>query len=191
MRRPMGERGRVPTGSGWGVIPLLGRAWYVHGAFEASDPALVADALRVRADVPPSSDSRNMHCDRYFFESEAMAARVLAGLVRAGLGGRFSRVLPSMRVLDYPSGGYIRPHTDGVQWDAATASPTTTSFLLYLADSRETGATNFLAAKHEGAEVLATCRPRRGSLLVFPHAVPHEGLGVGAEGKLVLRGDLY
>ena len=38
---------------------------------------------------------------------------------------------------------------------------------------------------------LASVQPRRGRLLVFPHACPHAGLAVQAAPKLLLRGELY
>jgi hypothetical protein len=39
--------------------------------------------------------------------------------------------------------------------------------------------------------VMASVRPARGRLLVFPHACPHEGLAVVEVPKLLLRGELY
>ena len=40
-------------------------------------------------------------------------------------------------------------------------------------------------------QVLATVEPRRGRLLVFPHACPHAGLAVIDAPKLLLRGEFY
>jgi hypothetical protein len=39
-------------------------------------------------------------------------------------------------------------------------------------------------------EELAAVSPRRGSILVFPHATPHVGNCVGAQRKVLLRGDM-
>ena len=39
--------------------------------------------------------------------------------------------------------------------------------------------------------VLQSVTPRAGSILLFPHATPHEGTAVGSHRKLLLRGDLY
>ena len=40
-------------------------------------------------------------------------------------------------------------------------------------------------------QVLARVEPRRGRLLVFPHACPHAGLAVIDAPKLLLRGEFY
>ena len=40
-------------------------------------------------------------------------------------------------------------------------------------------------------QVLARVEPRRGRLLVFPHACPHAGLAVVEAPKLLLRGEFY
>lgn len=78
----------------------------------------------------------------------------------------------------------------------------TTSFLLYLSTSVDTGETNFLVTGSEedtrdqtdgedgASSILYSVQPQRGSLLVFPHDAYHEGVGVGAEGKILLRGNL-
>ena len=39
-------------------------------------------------------------------------------------------------------------------------------------------------------EELAAVSPRRGSILMFPHATPHMGNGVGNQRKALLRGEL-
>ena len=41
------------------------------------------------------------------------------------------------------------------------------------------------------AKVLFGAQPTRGSILLFPHAVPHRGACVGMCPKILLRGDLY
>ena len=41
------------------------------------------------------------------------------------------------------------------------------------------------------AYVVAEAAPRVGSILVFPHLAPHEGLPVWDEPKILLRGDCY
>ena len=69
---------------------------------------------------------------------------------------------------------------------------TTTSFLLYLETVPEGagGETEFLADL-DGGDVVYAARPVAGSILLFPHDVPHQGSGVGRFPKVLLRGDLY
>ena len=79
-----------------------------------------------------------------------------------------------------------------VRLDEETATPTTTSFLLYLEDipEGEGGETEFLTSVADGEEVEAVV-PRSGSILLFPHNTPHQGNAVGKFPKILLRGDLY
>jgi len=93
-----------------------------------------------------------------------------------------------MRFIEYDVGGYIAAHQDGVKFDTKTGKQSTTSFLLYLKDTCEGGTTDFLDCP-EG-EVLHSVEPRRGWILIFPHSALHEGTGVGADAKFLLRGDL-
>jgi len=57
-----------------------------------------------------------------------------------------------------------------------------------LAGAHIGGTTDFLSAT--SGEVLHSVVPRRGSILLFPHEALHEGTGVGADSKFLLRGDL-
>ena len=66
----------------------------------------------------------------------------------------------------------------------------THTFLLYLRDCADGGETELLHTLASG-EVIATCAPRRGRLLLFPHACPHAGRAVRAAAKLLLRGEIY
>jgi hypothetical protein len=43
----------------------------------------------------------------------------------------------------------------------------------------------------EEPRVLFAARPKRGSVLLFPHDVAHRGACVGMHAKVLLRGDLY
>ena len=43
----------------------------------------------------------------------------------------------------------------------------------------------------EEVKVLFGARPVRGSILLFPHDIPHRGNCVGMCPKILLRGDLY
>ena len=100
-------------------------------------------------------------------------------------------------------------------FDPTTNQHSTTSFLLYLTNVEDGGATVFLAGGRwgqgdappvvmgtraekkaeqvagNGAGGVAEAAPRVGSILVFPHLAPHEGLPVWDEPKILLRGDCY
>ncbi|KAL0491290.1 hypothetical protein AKO1_002373 [Acrasis kona] len=130
--------------------------------------------------------SYNMLADRKWFESEEIGTSILNAIPETY---KFTRVLPSLRFIIYPSGGFIAPHVDGVRFDAVTQHPSTHSFLLYMIDTLEGGATEFLTAIR-GGEVVETIQPKRGSILIFPHNIPHQGTGVDTS-KILLRGDLY
>ena len=162
----------------------LANCFFLHGLFEESFMEMLG---KLAAQLPGDTSSHNMAATRRFFESEQLGEALLARLPRA-LG--YSRVLPSMRFIEYDIGGYIRPHTDGVMVDSVTGARSTTSFLLYLQDTPSEGTTDFLDNVADG-NVLHSVSPRRGSILLFPHDTPHEGTGVGCERKVLLRGDLF
>mmetsp|Transcript_25536 Transcript_25536/g.82289 ORF Transcript_25536/g.82289 Transcript_25536/m.82289 type:complete len:178 (-) Transcript_25536:15-548(-) len=72
---------------------------------------------------------------------------------------------------------------------------TSHSFLLYLTDCEIGGETQLLEhmvprVEDNPSVVSAVCAPRRGRLLMFPHACIHAGAPVPALPKLVLRGDV-
>jgi hypothetical protein len=65
------------------------------------------------------------------------------------------------------------------------------TFILYLTDCSAGGETVLLERLVQPS-VLATVTPRRGRLLVFPHACPHKAQPVVAHGlpKILLRGEM-
>ena len=103
----------VPEG-----IPSLRGVRYVHGAFPES---FLRKLERVREETPVTLASGNMYADRRFLRDEALAKEVLSYLPKH-LG--FAHVLSDMRFIEYPPGGHILPHTDGVHRDQVTASAT-------------------------------------------------------------------
>ena len=208
----------VPEG-----IPSLRGVRYVHGAFPES---FLRQLERVREGTPVTLASGNMYADRRFLRDEALAKEVLRYLPKH-LG--FAHVLSDMRFIEYPPGGHIPPHTDGVRRDQVTGVDSTHSMLLFTRDvpEGEGGETEFLdgvggragsASEAWGASglearrirdetagtppttpepeleeprVLFAARPKRGSVLLFPHDVAHRGACVGMHAKVLLRGDLY
>ena len=208
----------VPEG-----IPSLRDVRYVHGAFPES---FLRKLERVREETPVTLASGNMYADRRFLRDDALAKEVLTYLPKH-FG--FAHVLSDMRFIEYPPGGHILPHTDGVRRDEVTGVDSTHSMLLFTRDvpEGEGGETEFLdgvggesgvgvggvgSVRAGGATgsrrdrgyaaddaqpeleepcVLFAARPKRGSVLLFPHDVAHRGACVGMHAKVLLRGDLY
>mmetsp|Transcript_24465 Transcript_24465/g.33729 ORF Transcript_24465/g.33729 Transcript_24465/m.33729 type:complete len:187 (+) Transcript_24465:163-723(+) len=144
----------------------------------------------LRWKVPGSTSSHNMYATRHFLCDPDLAEQLRSYLPK---NLQISHVLSDMRVIDYPAGGYIAPHVDGVRTDAETGVESTTSFLLYLEDvpEGEGGETEFLTSIERDGDVLWSVRPKSGNILIFPHNVPHQGAGVGNYPKVMLRGDMY
>ena len=67
-------------------------------------------------------------------------------------------------------------HTDGTIMHPVRGTKSSHTFLLYLTDCAQGGETVFLRSVND-AEPIACATPRRGSLLVFAHRMPHAGLG--------------
>ena len=124
----------VPEG-----IPSLRGVRYVHGAFPES---FLRQLERVREGTPVTLASGNMYADRRFLRDEALAKEVLRYLPKH-LG--FAHVLSDMRFIEYPPGGHILPHTDGVRRDQVTGVDSTHS-MLFTRDvpEGEGGETEFL-----------------------------------------------
>mmetsp|Transcript_11254 Transcript_11254/g.20906 ORF Transcript_11254/g.20906 Transcript_11254/m.20906 type:complete len:568 (-) Transcript_11254:1366-3069(-) len=108
-----------------------------------------------------------------------------------------SVVYPFMRFLSYEEqGGYLAPHVDLSRTDFS-GHVSTHTFILYLEDCDQGGETSLLTlAKNFGQHgnvpaeyILSTVRPKRGRLLLFPHACPHEGRETIAVPKRLLRGE--
>lgn len=100
--------------------------------------------------------------------------------------------LPFMRFLCYSeSGTILAPHVDLSRVDVDSGQQSTHTFILYLTDCNQGGATSLIHSlsgpgRHEK---LAVVRPVRGRLLLFPHFCPHEGEAVVDVPKLLIRGE--
>lgn len=193
---PLASEADCETDSRYGVtvpegVSALRGVHYLHGLFPE---AFMAELEAIRASTPVTLGSRNMYANRRFLRSESLAAKVLAHLP-PDLG--FTHVLSDLRFIEYPPGGHILAHVDGVRRDDVTFRESTTSMLLFTEDvpEGEGGETEFLTSLEgeagEEPEVLFGARPSRGSILLFPHQVPHRGACVGMHPKILLRGDLY
>ena len=102
-------------------------------------------------------------------------------------------VYPHMRFLHYAdSGAVLAPHVDLSRLDIYGKLRSTHSFLLYLTNCEQGGETALLdAVAGAGSNIaLATVKPKRGRLLLFPHRCPHKGLLVEDVPKLLIRGEV-
>lgn len=103
------------------------------------------------------------------------------------------QVFAHMRFLNYSiAGTTLNPHVDICRVDLASGVRSTHTFILYLTDCETGGETSLLGdVSGEGRQdVLARIAPRRGRLLLFPHACPHEGNAVMDVPKILLRGEV-
>jgi hypothetical protein len=131
----------------------------------------------------------------YFCDAEGE----LGALLRESIASAFATensgrshvvVLNQMRFLCYfESGAVLAPHTDLCRIDPMTNERSTHTFILYLSDCEHGGETNLLRGL-ESDEVLASVKPKRSRLLLFPHLCPHEGSKVEDVPKLLLRGEI-
>mmetsp|Transcript_10614 Transcript_10614/g.11713 ORF Transcript_10614/g.11713 Transcript_10614/m.11713 type:complete len:123 (-) Transcript_10614:78-446(-) len=92
-------------------------------------------------------------------------------------------------------GGELRPHVDLAKSDPITEMRSTHTFILYLRDCDDGGETALLKKlSEEGSEgyhqSISEISPKRGRILVFPHACPHQGMKVVSTPKILLRGEI-
>ena len=134
------------------------------------------------------------------------------GIGGGGGGGGEWHAEGRVRILRYTSeGGQLPAHVDlprtcSVPTTTSTTTTTTTktthSFLIYLTDCARGGETVLLDAlpgdakvAHQGGvapgdrKTLARVVPRRGRLLLMPHACPHAAAPVVDAPKVVIRGE--
>merc|ERR1712048_208453 len=111
--------------------------------------------------------------------------------------------MPHMRFLSYPEpGGALPPHVDLAR-TCADGRRSTYSFLLYLTDCMRGGETTFLECldgdaalapsgglAHGPRKAVAAIEPRRGRLLLMPHACPHSAAPVIDAPKVLIRGEV-
>jgi len=156
---------------------------YVHNAV---DETLLEALEALRTTLPAEALNVRMgDATRRRFRSDEVARRITATLA---VHRREPLVASAaLRFIEYAAAGFIARHTDGPSFDEMLARETTHSFLLYLATTRDGGATQFVCGDDV---IIATVTPRRGSLLVFPHEIPHQGEACAADPKILLRGDL-
>lgn len=102
-----------------------------------------------------------------------------------GLNWRF-------RVYEYPTGGIFTPHVDE-RMDLGDGKITLYTFMIYLNENLDGGATTFFEKKKSGQRKLIPNRiiqPKVGKALFFDHLLSHEGSEVTSGKKYVLRSDI-
>lgn len=175
-------------------VPLV---WTIDGVLDAAEcDQLVQRIEALGPEAAPITTSRGFEMrpdvrnnTRVMFDDVALAAglfervrETLPGRMRGdrapvGLNERF-------RCYRYGPGQQFAPHYDGsFQRDATEESLLT--FMIYLNDACEGGATNFYSFSKDISVV-----PAAGRALVFQHRLLHEGATVDAGVKYVLRSDV-
>lgn len=120
-----------------------------------------------------------------------LAARLPASLQRGGQTWTLRGINPRFRICRYRGGQSFRIHRDGVHHSEDGARSLLT-FMVYLNDGHEFegGATRFFAGRRDTSRVLLRIEPEQGSLIVFDHALWHDGAPVTEGTKYVLRSDV-
>lgn len=148
--------------------------------------------------APRTKETQGKNDRSYFCDAEGWVQRALREAVRAcGADAPCAgEAMAHMRFLLYAeAGGGLPPHIDLARTDACGARSSHT-FILYLTDCAAGGATELVEHMQCGTAkppaTLASVRPTRGRLLLFPHVCPHLAREVVAEGlpKLLLRGEI-
>jgi hypothetical protein len=160
---------------------------HVEDAFDEAFCAML-DAAREAA--PVSLTSGMMLANRRFVRDGALA-RAVHRATPPALGVEW--VSADLRFIDYDgnSGGYIRAHVDGTGVCPERGEATNASMLLYMSSTPEDdgGTTDFLETVEDEDSVVFSVRPKRGSIVVFPHDAAHVGRCVGRAAKILLRMD--
>jgi len=170
---------------------------FVDGAFSDAFLSWLQESLFARLPLV-AGDKPQCSSRASFFDSRAWVAPALTAALAGcrALPGQpcaaraCARALPAMRFLHYDTAGaLLPPHTDLSRRCELGGQRSTHTFVLFLTDCASGGETRLLSKAGGRAEVLAAVPPRRGRLLLFPHACPHDGAPVLCPPKLLLRGE--
>jgi prolyl 4-hydroxylase len=134
--------------------------------------------------------------ERVLFDDPALAdemyRRIFAELPSTIEGDVLVGFNERWRFYRYGPGQAFTPHRDGRHTRFKAREESRLTFMVYLNDDVEGGETRFFRGMAEalsGAPWL-TVSPRRGTALIFEHALWHEGAVVRAGRKYVLRTDV-
>ncbi|KAG7356860.1 2(OG)-Fe(II) oxygenase superfamily protein [Nitzschia inconspicua] len=112
------------------------------------------------------------------------------------------RIFRYQRFIEYTKSGLnLAPHSDGTKICDDTGLASTHTMLLYLTDCEEGGETMLLhsitpSVKGGNAHPFSkdnltfATQPKRGRILLFPHATPHAGASVVSIPKICLRAEV-
>ena len=139
----------------------------------------------------------------YFCDAEGYLCKMMSKHALNAFGsnvcttGEISNIsfFPQMRFLNYnKEGGALGPHIDLTKVDSFSGRRSTHTFIFYLRDCSVGGETALLKelsphGPHDFHQILSQVAPRRGRLLLFPHACPHQGNKVVSTPKILLRGE--
>lgn len=187
------------------LSPAFGDCLLIHDFLSARECAdLVAQAAErgfasAEADYPPSYRDN----ERQVFDDAALARHLLLRLRRHvpetlvdadGATWRLASLNERLRACRYRAGQQFRIHQDGVHHRSADERSLLT-FMIYLdgPECFDGGDTVFYAdgPRAIGApDVVGRVTPRRGSVIVFDHALWHAGETVTRGSKHILRSDL-
>jgi hypothetical protein len=176
----------------------------VDGAATADE---VAAFLELARTLPVAPAEKAACADRsYFYDADGAFGRRFAGVAAAAWGVSVTRIRVNKcyRVLSYArAGGCLPAHVDLHRDLGDGGPPTTHTFLLYLTDDHEGGATSLLSALPgddalalsgglvDGARTtLYAVHPKAGRLFLMPNACPHEAAAVARAPKVLIRGEL-
>lgn len=186
-------------------LGMQGGCVVVHDFLSADEcDVLVADAERLgftsaSPDYPPSYRDN----DRLVVDMPDLAHALFARLTSCEANSRSLQALVSsagrpvsvnerIRFCRYRPGTQFGAHQDGVRYGDGCDSRLT--FMVYLNEASFTGGeTVFFASSLDamaGENAIARLRPRKGSLILFDHALWHAGASVHDGVKYVVRSDL-
>ena len=135
----------------------------------------------------------------------AIQQAMISSTDQAKFGG--CHVFRYQRFVEYTLvGSKLDPHTDGTKICDDTKKTSTHTLLLYLTDCEVGGETVLLkectkdlhpplvdgseGRDKDNAVVIYATQPRRGRILLFPHAAPHAGAMVKSVPKICLRAEI-
>lgn len=168
-----------------------------HECADLIAQAVARGFASAQADYPPSYRDN----ERQVVDDPALAEHLLLRLrgwipeTRVDDGGstwRLSALNERLRLCRYREGQQFRIHQDGVHHRGADERSRLT-FMIYLdgPESFDGGDTVFYAdGPRAEPDVIARVRPRRGSVIVFDHALWHAGEPLTRGRKHILRSDL-
>eukprot|EP00980_Cylindrotheca_fusiformis_P021795 scaffold8633_cov106-Cylindrotheca_fusiformis.AAC.1 len=165
-----------------------GNAWVIDSAISESKLEFI-DTFRQSLTL----NSKRPTVDRRFFADDPNT-RPIAKFLEEALEkaiGKTVHVFRYQRFLEYrKAGSCLDPHTDGTKVCDDTKVTSTHTLLMYLTDCETGGETMLLQQGSWDSPILYSTKPRRGRILLFPHACPHAGNIVADVPKICLRAEV-